>query len=262
MPDGRTEDAERLCKVLSSLRNIEHGFSARGRPLAKEDAAQRLRAILQEIDETVLRRHLRFTNDRVGDLVLDVAERRLFGVSVGKDVRLEKGDGIAETQISIDDPASVAGVLQGFCAEADSVYVQTEIAQSALPEGVMGLSAADLSAQLFEGSGKAMPSVTLETAIADCRIFALAIFDSDAAEGAAIIGQTALGMELQALDTEHGSGKVIDEQSSPDHCVIWARADAQMPAILKVHHNGRHLWVAFEADQLDACIECWSAIFA
>ncbi|MBW4710087.1 hypothetical protein KX928_20065 [Roseobacter sp. YSTF-M11] len=257
MPDSGLEDATRLAGVLAGLATVTDDICGPGRRISRGGAGQVQKAILQEIDETVLRRQVMFTNDRGGVVALDVAERRVLRVSDSQSAGTAPPSSLGNASfLTGEDADAVARTLEAFSVSATDVHVRTALISDPIPAGVIGVSSHDLSRHLLGETPLNAQTKTVETAIAECRSFAFALFDRDGAEGEQITGQAAMGRELQALDAAVTADNGADSQA--DHCTVWAGLGPDAPVVLLVRCQGRRLWVACDPEQLEACIACWA----
>jgi hypothetical protein len=141
-----TED-RRLRDKLSKLADEETAAGAR-----RLDEGDRARAILTEIDETILARRLSFRSGDGGTLVLEVANRRLLGLAEvpEKLVAPEDRAGLLAPLPPDDDDAlaAVAAALRGFAASPGALTVSAAPLGRAVGSGSRGRSAAALARTL------------------------------------------------------------------------------------------------------------------
>ncbi|WP_299405474.1 hypothetical protein [uncultured Roseobacter sp.] len=121
----------------------------------------------------------------------------------------------------------------------------------------VGLSLSALKSHLGGVDGAAVEPISLDAAVSGSKDFALAVLDSNAAEPDQIIGQRDLGASLRLLDAE-----LLRDGVGKDRLSIWSGAMPDDPSILLAVRNQRRIWLAFEADNLDACLACWIEAFA
>jgi hypothetical protein len=137
-----TED-RRLRDKLAKLASEETGGGERR--LAGGDLA---RAILEEIDETILARRLTFRRDDGATLALEVANRRLFGLVVlpGHHSSEDSDRPVAPLQADDEDALqAVAETLRSFAAGRGTLAVTTAPLGRAVGSGTGGRAAAAIA---------------------------------------------------------------------------------------------------------------------
>ncbi len=254
MPESHHEEALRLTAVLQQLSEAPSVQKAGGRLITSAGEESALLGILQEVQETVLPRDLHFCAAAQSELVLTVAERRITRMRLVEEGALSQNllkDG------SADDLAQVAASLVAFCADASEIWVRAELISDHLAVDAVGLSLSALKSHLGGVDGAAVEPISLDAAVSGSKDFALAVLDSNAAEPDQIIGQRDLGASLRLLDAE-----LLRDGVGKDRLSIWSGAMPDDPSILLAVRNQRRIWLAFEADNLDACLACWIEAFA
>jgi hypothetical protein len=150
---------EPLIAILKKARRAAEGTAVPGRWLAGRSTPAHLRAVLAEIDETVLPRALRFAIGDEARLVIEVRGRRAVRITevqpeTGEAYALRSKVDSAEAQAE-EKLAAVAALVAGFCETEGPLSV--EAAPSDLPASVVdkGVAPAALRETLAELIGDA-----------------------------------------------------------------------------------------------------------
>ena len=140
-------DRERLEDKLQKLANADDVFDASGRVLPL-DASDPARAILAEIDETMLARRLTFTNQKGVRVVMDVAGRRLLQLIEAEGI---SGDALAPIVESADPQLSgFSKAINDLLLEVESLNVQADPIPSRPDASTVGRSVEALEKILGE----------------------------------------------------------------------------------------------------------------
>lgn len=121
MSDPMRQDAERLKDALRILRDGPVALSDRGREILGQCASEPIVAICAEMERTVLRRALLFTNDREETLTITVADRRVLGLETSAGEVFE---------LSTDNASGLQkahSALAAFCDTTRAIAVQSQI---------------------------------------------------------------------------------------------------------------------------------------
>ncbi len=124
MADDMTPLKEKLARLAANDDVYEDG----ARVLPGETASDKLKAILLEIDDTVLSSALTLTSGDAS-VTMNVGGRRMMGISALSDGLTAQGTNVAGAPLAADDSAlmdSVASVMQQFSETEGTVLLRSE----------------------------------------------------------------------------------------------------------------------------------------
>ncbi len=143
-------DEERLFAQLRKLAGPPESRARAGRRLEISAPGGALRAVLREIDETVLPRELDFVTDRGRRFRLEVANRRLFRLrEMAPPALAAAAEEVLERPLSAAEPAlleALGRALEAALADAESLFVAASRDSGSLPAGVAGCASETLAA--------------------------------------------------------------------------------------------------------------------
>lgn len=143
MTQKRKDDTGRFMQAIAALSAEPEQITAKGRWL-RPVGGDLLGAVLTELDETVLRRHLVFKNDQGQSVALDIGERRLFMVlALPQALHAEHGD-LLDRPLSEKDSGRVHAAFSAFCALGVNVFVRSHLPETEETTEFGGLSATQL----------------------------------------------------------------------------------------------------------------------
>lgn len=251
MRDEALDEESRLRRVLQSLAKGPENTGTGERLISASGGAEALRAILREIDETVLPRRLTFSGGPNVRCVCDVAERRIIGIDA---------EGTASASaLSTEDAADLAARIASFCKAAATVHVRRDLIGQGDPAGATGISLSDLSPHLTKELALPVDPVPVEMALAESESYALALFETGGDGKCRTKGQGELVEKLRVFDGDPAVSRDFSVSGTPVRR-IWIDPKSDKYAILLVALPQRRIWLAFEPDHLDACIACWARV--
>lgn len=241
MAHSSPEDLARLAAALTDLQAAAGPAGPEGRLIfpAAERSAQA--AVLREIDQTVLRRRLCFTNDRDEKILLAVVERQ---VESGADV---SGNTASAGRDPIRDETGLRDLLAGFAAGSARIAVVSEIAEEGAFGASCGVSVADLAA------------VSAPDDVADlcnemaqlCRGIAAGLCVVSATGRSAAGGDADWGTRLERLCQDLNQSRGGDMVTAPHpRLVIWHRASRGGVSIASLFTADGRIWIAFDTVHL------------
>lgn len=241
MPDGHLEDERRLQHVLDELAGGSAPATAAGRVIFENGAGNALASVLGAIDETVLPRRLTFATGEARTLCCEVAERRIMRVA--NDPPLSKADAV-----------SAAAQIEAFSASASVIHLRSEIVATATTSGEVGVSVAELLSHIATDAIPRDITALIETALSESASYALAIVDRQLDGRVREKGQSTLCEKLQQMEAAF--------HTQPDGLTrqIWIGAPDEDFAILQITSSDRCIWMAFEVEHFDSCINIWSRL--
>jgi hypothetical protein len=245
MADLMHQDAERLQEALKTLRTPTRGLSRRGRELLEEGLSDPMAALQAEIDRTVLRRALRFTNDRSEVLRIEASERRILSLSHAAH---------GGVPITPEDPVAVQAaiaLLGGFCDGTTSLIVVSDLIPDAAHQTLIGLPASVLTGRPPDDDTPACPQTWH---VDDLRKNALAYIEVKGGYIASRWGSRDLVDRLELCVAE------VHEPTNP--CTLWVDPSPRGLCIGYIQLSETTVWITARADQLQLICTMWSGLIA
>ncbi len=244
MSDGHSDDERRLITVLEQLGREPAPCTEAGRLIFEGDDGG-LAAVLSQIDQTVLPRRLSFCDGDGRSLICDVVERRIMKIAGAGNALLK------------EEAFRISQKLERFCDAASVIYLRSEILSDMHSGGDVGLSTADLKLHLADRRTAADVSALIEASLSQSESYALAIVDHHADGSVHENGQSRLCEILREMCAPSAGEPEADQQGSPTH-QIWIGSPGEGHAVLHVSLVGRHIWIVFEVENLEQCVETWA----
>jgi hypothetical protein len=235
MADWVLSDRDRLEAALAELHAATSPPQRDGRLIHTRGGMSAHAALLREIDQTVLRRRLIFTNDRAERLVLIAGERKLETGQDGAeaDARPERAP--------TTEAEGLRALLQRFASGSERVWVRSEPASSAAV--VSGVSVQDLAAEAFDPA----MACNREEVASFCEEGALAVLDVSPGADPAFYGDTSWCDRLRALDAALAGQAASRERAvSFPQMTLWRGAEGAGISIVRVDTEERRIWIAVD----------------
>ncbi|MEM6887956.1 MAG: hypothetical protein AAF636_07420 [Pseudomonadota bacterium] len=248
MSDIQMDLTERLRARLEALQ-VESDYGSRGRKLFPADNINAFEALLQEIEETILRRAITFdTGERV--IVFEVAERRCLKL-LDMDSPSSASPSLLPSPewskgLTPDDASALSDWLVALCAGADGLWVRVDLCETSQGGVAVGITASQLSMAV---SGLAPPSTYIharQQSIPHC--LGAAGTDGVIQPAADAALQSVLETRCEADAPAAGGCAVFNAWQSPDNRAIW---------LGRASGNGLVTWMAFEAEALPKLCAIW-----
>lgn len=145
--DAHFDETRRLMRAISALSATPDVMAKEGRPLSFEatESGDTIEAILNEINETVLRRVLSFTaGDGQGTLKIEVFERRILSCHAMPAVLSDKYSKIKGRPLAAQDAAQCFSMLSEFAGALAVCRVSTELPAKTPEQAFDGVACSDL----------------------------------------------------------------------------------------------------------------------
>jgi hypothetical protein len=142
MPDEPTPETISLQTAIARLTTQPAPVTQSGRVITSDTNNDPMAALLDEVEQTVLRRHLRFTNNHGMHLHLEAADRRILRVNKHHtltDENLEVGHADAG---SLD---RCRAIIEEFCLTARTIAVRSTIVPHAVDDAHLGVLATEFA---------------------------------------------------------------------------------------------------------------------
>jgi hypothetical protein len=151
-----SDETGRLMRAISALSAAPELVGSAGRRLVAKPAAARdlLEAILAEVNETVLRRHLTFVREGSSMLKLDVKERRIVKIVTLEQACESASRDCVGRSLTQEDGQKILQVLVAFCEAAGPLTVRSFLPEIEDPDVYGGVSCSDLEACLDQQDPK------------------------------------------------------------------------------------------------------------
>lgn len=247
MANSFTGDLSRLVLALEELQTSVSPTGPEGRLIFSSGEGCAQAALLREIDQTVLRRRLSFSNDRNECCVLVVSERQI-----------ERGE-VAGGSEPVVDASGLRKLLAAFAVGSGRIWVRSDIMGEGGFGGAPGVSVQDILA----GQAPDVATDLCREVFQVCSGIAMSVVVVAAQAPPATSGAADWCEKLTALagDLEHGQNDRIAGASS-DRLTIWHTASSAGVSIARVSMDARSLWIAFDGAQLEGLMTALSAKFS
>lgn len=265
-------DIERLKNKLARLSANTDAMDATGREIQAADGKGLLRAVLQEIDETILAREIIFRNAAGSTLGFEVANRRLLRVSdwPAKSIPAAAATALKLPFADAASPAidALAKLLQVFLKDRDSLTVSFARLSRSSDASEIGCSAAALaeawSLDLYATS-EASQKRLLEKFIASCADLVQAWLLID---GLDILRSGGPADQVQQLtELSRGDIAAFDEQlvhASPAaeraHCMLLGTKEPKSATILYAKNAESRAFMLLPAEHWPEISALWHRI--
>lgn len=235
MATGVPTDFSRLALALEGLQTAAQTTGPEGRLIFPGPGGSAQEALLREIDQTVLRRKLSFSNDQGHCLVLVVGERQV-----------ESGGSPGGSEV-VRDVSGLRALLARFEAGSGRIWVRSELAGEGGFGATPGVSVQDLAA--------AQPSDSVAdlcreiSGLTDGIAIAVVVASRDARS--AVSGAANWSKTLQALaqDVENLAPDQAAEAASP-RLTIWHGISDDGISVARLCTAAFRIWIAFDPAHL------------
>jgi hypothetical protein len=252
MKQKRKDDTGRFMQAIAAFSAAPERITPLGRQLLVASGGL-VESILSELDETVLRRHLLFKSNAGQELVLDVGERRLYGVLVVPPTLEADCGTLVGKQLSEEDCTAVHRALTAFCASASDVFVTSRLPQKTEKTDFTGLSVTTLR-QYGSGSLETGLPQELVDVIEACRPQVLALAAAKDTEVVLLHGDKAqssiLAERLVKRAGRAGTDRGVtlwQAKGNEGRVLILAEADTFSVALLAGQAEGLSLFTGLSA---------------
>ena len=142
MPDDPTPETIILQTAIARLTDQPAPVTQSGRIITSETNNDPMAALLDEVNQTVLRRQLQFTNSNGAHLHLEAANRRILRVS--------KHHALADQTLEVEQSDSGSldqcrAIIEEFCLNARTIAVRTSIVPHAVDDPHLGVLATEFA---------------------------------------------------------------------------------------------------------------------
>ncbi len=243
-------DTDRFMRAIAAFSAAPEQVTSAGRILPLQ-AEGPLHAVLNEINETVLRRILVLTQGDDKTLVLDVGERRVLSVlETPSAAAAYRGAIVARTLVE-NDAGLLLRVLETFCAEDRPIYVSTKLPDPASPSVFDGVSARMLHDQIEKTRPADLPP-HLDSAVDGCLAHAVALVA--AKDGDAFLSK---GDEDACARFAKIAFDWPGNPKTPTQVSLWHGAFEEGQAVLRIDASAIVIFVLCRPDGLLSCFTLW-----
>lgn len=243
-------DMDRFMRAIAAFSAVPERSTPLGRPLPKPSEGA-LYAVLNEINETVLRRKLVLTQGDGVTLVLDVGERRVLMVLETPPSASAYHAATVGRNLGENDVGLLLRVIEAICEEDSEIYITTQLPDPETPAVFDGVSARMLHDQIEKTRPADMPS-QLATGVDESRAHAIAIVAAKNGDAFSTWGDEDACARFAKIAFDRPGNPEEDAKVS-----LWHGAFEDGQAVIRADVQGIVVFVLCAPDALLSCFTLW-----
>ncbi|MFK7761770.1 MAG: hypothetical protein AB8B62_00780 [Roseobacter sp.] len=243
-------DMDRFMRAIAVFSAAPERVTPLGRLLPKPSEGA-LYAVLNEINETVLRRKLTLTQGGDVTLVLDVGERRVLMVLETPPSASAYHAATTGRNLGENDVGLLLRVIEAMCADDAEIYITTHLPDPGTPAVFDGVSARMLHDQIEKTRPADMPS-HLAAGLDACRAHAIAIVAAKNGDAFSTWGDEDACARFAKI--------AFDRPGNPEDDVkvsLWHGAFEDGQAVIRADVQGIVIFVLCAPNALLSCFTLW-----
>lgn len=248
-----SQETDRLMRAMAALSAAPNVLTDAGRLLSGQEAHTSLELLLSEVNETVLRRQLTFSDGGKTSFTVEVREKRLLKISCETPALGASGEQILNKELTQGDAAQTIKVLRKYCDQMPVLYVVSALVRGSDTGTYEGIPCADLR-KLAMNHQRTPALDELRQAVEQSKSFAEALVVL--VDG---VSTTKHGDPDQIEALSDLSAKSSLQETSMG-LRIWQGGLADDKFLGVITLSDCSIWIIASGQYLDRCIELWSGL--